>query len=801
MGSRKKQSLLAIAFLALLSLPSSLSASDVISVSLSGGWQFVRGDLGNVWEAFRPVIPGKPESVPLWTDVSLPHCYNATDAVNPYVNYYQGPAWYRACVKVENPYGNGRTMLHFEGAGQKTTVYVYNSEVGSHVGGYDEFDVDITQAVADFARSPEAERFKGLVPIAVRCDNSRDREMIPSDMSDFNLYGGLYRNLSLRYVPRTHVSHLTLTPVAQGRKAFVDVSFRACCKPGSTVVCKVYDGNGIEVGSSEAVGVPGVGGGMVTSRVHVRRPGLWSPDRPTLYECRVSLRDGDETFEAKDRFGFRNFEFMANGPFMLNGKRTLLRGTHRHDDHAGLGAAVGDSIVRRELGMMKDMGVNFIRLGHYQQSELVLRLCDSLGIMVWEEIPWCRGGVGGTGYREQAKRMLRNMIAQHRNHPSVIMWGLGNEIDWPGDFSEFSSDSIRAFLDTLNAIAHVEDSTRPTCIRRCDFAKDIIDVYSPTIWAGWYSNSFRDYQKMERKAFESTTRFIHAEWGGDSHAGRHSEDSFEGMEAADRKGDWSETYIVKLFDWHLKEQERMPWLSGSAFWTFKDFSTPLRPRNPIPYVNQKGVVQRDLTPKESYYVFQSYWASKPMLHVYGHSWPVRWGRKGEAREVLVYSNCKRVELFVNGVSQGVKVRDTDDFPAAGLRWNVVYGEGDNVLKAVSRDNGVSVADSIVQRYQTAAWGEPARIGLGRITLADGRTAVEAVLTDAAGNICLDAADFVTFGCTDRRALLVDQGTAMGSSLVQLANGRARIVLLKERGVAVSAEVVRDGKVVSEIIRL
>lgn len=151
--------------------------------------------------------------------------------------------------------------------------------------------------------------------------------------------------------------------------------------------------------------------------------------------------------------------------------------------------------------------------------------------------------------------------------------------------------------------------------------------------------------------------------------------------STDRNGDWSESYIIRLFDWHLKEQETMLWLTGSLFWTFKDFSTPLRPQNPIPYVNQKGVVQRDGTPKESYYVFQSYWSPKPMLHIYGHSWPVRWGKPDEPKEILVYSNCPEVELFVNGTSQGRKKRNSQDFPAAGLHWDVALKEGDNQIEA------------------------------------------------------------------------------------------------------------------------
>src|SRR5690606_18120751 len=182
-----------------------------------------------------------------------------------------------------------------------------------------------------------------------------------------------------------------------------------------------------------------------------------------------------------------------------------------------------EHLVRREMQMIKDMGANFIRLGHYQQSRTVLQLCDSLGILVWEEIPWCRGGLGGEKYKEQARRMLANMITQHYNHPSVILWGLGNENDWPGDFPAFDKQQIRAFMAELNGLAHRLDSSRKTTIRRCDFCKDIVDVYSPSIWAGWYRGLFTDYRQSSEEEMKKVKHFLHVEWGGDSHARRHAE--------------------------------------------------------------------------------------------------------------------------------------------------------------------------------------------------------------------------------------------------------------------------------------
>jgi beta-galactosidase len=481
---------------------------------------------------------------------------------------------------------------------------------------------------------------------------------------------------------------------------------------------------------------------------------------------------------------------------MLNGQRLLLHGTHRHEDQAGVAAAMTEELMRREMIMMKEMGVNFIRLAHYQQSRNILNLCDSLGIMVWEEIPWCRGGLGGDVYKAQARRMLTNMIEQHYNHPAVIIWGMGNENDWPGDFPEYDKEKIREFMKSLNDLSHRLDPSRKTAIRRCDFCKDIVDVYSPSIWAGWYRGVFTEYKQVTEEEFKKVNHFLHVEWGGDSHAGRHSENPdkalqsiktgngaderagdaslFGGAARVSKDGDWSESYICNLFDWHLKEQETMPWLTGAAQWIFKDFSTPVRPDNPIPYMNQKGVVERDLTKKEAYYVFQSYWTTQPMAHIYGHTWPVRWGDEGEEKMIKVYSNCAEAELFVDGKSYGTKKRNSQDFPAAGLRWNVPLSKGGHQVKVMARNGKTTVTDSISFQYQTEKWTKPTRLLLEKIGEENGIATMQVKLLDEKGVLCLDATNWIRFGLAGDGKLIDDQGTSSGSRYVQVCNGRAII---------------------------
>ena len=780
----------------LLFLPGLISfgQSQKNSTRLIQGWDYVKGDIASVWEAFRPI---KQSKLPIWTPVTVPHCFNDKDAVDPDVAFYQGPGWYRIYLDINNPFENGSTVLHFEGAGQKTEVYIYQTKVGEHVGGYDEFSIDITEAVEQYKNKfPETEK----VPVAVRCDNTRDAEMIPSDLSDFNVYGGLYRYVNLVYLPAVSFENIfvdytldeKLKNVSIDVSASLNVTKSISGDLGTSFIIKDAEGKVVETYQGNVSTWDSL---KTFPTIKVKSPQLWHTDSPYLYTLESTVSWDGGTYTDVQKIGFLTFEFKEKGPFYLNNQRLLLRGTHRHEDHAGLAAAMTEELIREEMILMKSMGVNFIRLGHYQQSSIVLDLCDSLGIVVWEEIPWCRGGLGGDVYKEQARRMLKNMIVQHYNHPSVIIWGLGNENDWPGDFDYFDKEKIREFMSELNDISHKYDNKRKTAIRRCDFCKDIVDVYSPSIWAGWYRGKYINYNEVSYQEAQEVNHFLHVEWGASNHAGRHSENPDIGLDqiktsSADERdgdflmtggdarvskdGDWSETYACNLIDWHLKEQEKMDWLTGTAYWPFKDFSTPLRPENPVPYVNQKGVVQRDFTPKEAFYVFKSYWTDEPMARIYGHTWETRWGQADDEKLIKVYSNCEEAELFLNGTSLGIKKRDSQDFPAAGLRWKTNFKEGENkvIVKATSGD--IVVEDEVTFTYQIQDWKEPYKLELKELKREEDILTAEVRVYDEDGKFCPDAKNLIEFSVAGDAILLDNMGTWDGSRKIQLYNGRAMI---------------------------
>lgn len=765
---------------------------------LTYGWEFLEGSLdgpSQVWNSAE---------IATWSKVSLPHCFNHYDACDPDTPAYRGPGWYRRSLTVANPYPNGRTLLHFAGAGQTTDVFLGDSHLGQHIGGYDEFAMDITAAA-----TPAPLR------LAIRCDNSRDLDRMPSDLSDFTLYGGLYRHVSLIYLPQysLEAAHVHVDLNAARTSAAITVTGRIFATPpppDATLEVDLIAPDGTPAGHTSLAWTDTEAAKTefdnehILARFTIPAPFLWSPAKPQRYRCQITLSTNRTKHIFTESFGIRSIEFPEGGPLLLNGERLFLRGTHRHEDHAGYAAAIPDDITRSEMQMIRSMGANFIRLAHYQQSSLVLDLCDELGLLVWEELTWCRAGIGSQGWQDLGHEKLRTMIDQHFNHPSVIFWGLGNEDDWPGEYPSVDEATIRSYMTGLNSLAHKLDSSRFTSYRRCDFARDIPDVYSPSIWAGWYGGRYTDYQKSLETQSKRVRRFIHIEWGADSHARRHAEDPNRGVSSVStnsntaerglaflnqggearvsRDGDWSETYACDLFDWHLKTQQSLPWLTGAAQWIFKDFTTPLRVENPVPRVNQKGLVERDLTPKESFYVFQSYWSELPMVRLYGHTWPVRWGAPGEKRLVRVYSNCPSAELFLNGVSLGVKQRNSGDFPCAGLRWLVSFQPGRNELRVVAHSHdGSSLTDSLSFEYQTVPWGKPVKFALREIARRDNRITCEATLQDANGILCLDAANSVRFSLAGNGRLIDNLGTSTGSRVVQLYNGRAEISVADARG--------------------
>lgn len=750
------------------------------SILLNEGWSYL--EKAAEYEGLSSIPSGE------WQPINLPHTWNALDATDNNPGYRRDASWYRKVISV--PLIDRRWVLYFEGVNISSKVYVNGREAGGHIGGYVGFEVDVTNYLVPFKTNE----------ILVWVDNSVNPNIIPSQKSDFFIFGGITRDVWLKSVPQVSLGALRIsTPSVSHESATTHLSFEISnwgdLQKELTALVQLTDPQGERVFQLDKKVM--VESGEVSVNLDLPdlpQPILWSPDTPSLYTLKLRLEGENVQDEISEKIGYRWFEFKEHGPFYLNGERLLLRGTHRHEEWAGLGNALPDTLQRKDMEMIKELGANFVRLAHYPQDPEIYRACDELGLLVWDELPWCRGGMGGDEWKANTERLFREQITQNYKHPSIILWSVGNELYWQPDFEGGGDmDSLKAYVSYLNDLAHELDPYRLTTMRKFYEGAEITDVFSPSIWAGWYSGVYKTFETAIEKANKKYKHFFHMEYGGSSHVGRHTENPItgEGFVKEDEwdekpnminvakvaeSGDWSESYIVDLFDWHLKISESADWLTGNAQWAFKDFGTPLRPENAIPYINQKGLVDRAGKPKDAYYVFKSYWTTDPSFcYIESHTWTERFGKADEVKQISVFSNCEEVELILNGSSLGKKERNMKDYPASGFHWDLTFSEGMNELKAVGYSNGQVVSsDTHELRYILGKPGKPEDIKLSSYELADGKILVEARVVDKNGELCPSYNKRVYFDINGPGDLLRYQGTPTGSDVIEFASGKAQI---------------------------
>ncbi|MEP4531528.1 MAG: glycoside hydrolase family 2 TIM barrel-domain containing protein [Cyclobacteriaceae bacterium] len=766
-------------FTLIILLSFSVDAFDRKAQNINANWQYLEKPYQSPNEAHKDND---------WKEINLPHTWNSHDPVDMVPGYRRDASWYKRTIQIDQLTSDEVYILYFEGVNIVSDIYVNKVKVGAHVGGYVGFEVPITEALK-----------KGENEIMVRVDNGYNPQVIPSQKSDFVIYGGITRDVWLQKLSRAYISDVKITPEISSQEygdVKIALSVDGEIRSKDKLKIEVFSPQGEKVFGSVLESQP-----LVTAQFKIQNPELWDVSTPNLYSVRATVLDGKKELDViTDRYGYRWFEFKDHGPFYLNGKRLLIRGTHRHEEHAGMGAAMPNELHRKDLEMIKGMGANFVRLGHYPQDPEVYKACDELGLLVWDELPWCRGGVGDDVWKGNTKKLLSEMIDQNYNHPSVILWSLGNEIYWLPDFEGGDdTQAINAYLKELNDMAHQLDPTRKTAIRKYYEGADIVDVFSPSIWSGWYSGSYQNYEKAISKSLKKYPHFIHMEYGGSSTVGRHSEQPIngEGIVKTDdweeavnqvevrniaQEGDWSENYIVDLFDWHLRVSESHDKFVGNAQWAFKDFATPLRPENDIPYINQKGLTDREGNPKDAYYVFKSYWSDEPFIYIESHTWTERSGPEGKLRNLSVFSNLEEVELFHNELSLGKRERNVEEFPACGLNWDIDFKEGPNQLKAIGYDKqGYKVEDTLIVNYHYQPALAPDRLQLSYDLLESGDYLLTATAVDINGRRCLDYEHRVYFQCLSGGRLNKDLGTPTGSEATRMANGVASIVLIADEG--------------------
>ena len=755
--------------------------SERTITNINENWSYLENDSKQISEALDNND---------WKQINLPHSWNSIDATDLTPGYRRNSSWYKKTLNIPSLNKNSIYSLYFEGVNITSEVFINSKKVGGHVGGYIGFDIDITEHI----KSGENE-------ILVRVDNSYNPEVIPSQKSDFFIFGGITRDVWLKEKPKQHLSNLKITtPVVSKENASVLATVNVNNIDNSSDVKIIATLNNSDGTKVEEITFNVINTSSEINFKTIENPKLWHTENPYLYTLHVSLINNEKVIDKiSEHIGFRWFEFKDYGAFYLNGKRLLLRGTHRHEEHAGVGAAMSNEQHRSDMELIKEMGANFVRLAHYPQDPEVYKACDELGLLVWDELPWCRGGLGNDVWKKNTKNMLEEIINQNYNHPSIILWSLGNEIYWLPDFEGGDdADKINVYLNELNDLAHKLDPIRKTAIRKYYEGADIVDVFSPSIWSGWYSGSYKSYQKAIDLYKKEYKHFLHTEYGGSSHVGRHTENPItgEGKIQSDgweesivqtdvaniaQIGDWSENYIVDLFDWHLRISENDSTFVGNAQWAFKDFGTPLRPENAIPYINQKGLVDRANNPKDAFYVFKSYWnTTDPFTYIESHTWTERQGPKDLKRKISVYSNCQEVELFLDGKSLGSKKRNIKVFPAAGLNWSLNFKEGENNLLAIGKTkDGKKVKDELKVNYRFTKNGKAKGLKLEYEILDNGNYLITAIAHDSKGLRCLDYEKRVYFQCLSGGKTMKSLGTPTGSESIEMANGKASIEIVRE----------------------
>lgn len=662
-----------------------LQATGREKVNLSDGWRFTLGNDAGMESSDYQEGAGFPV-------VRLPHTWNTKDLLGP-EPYYRGVGWYRKNFEVPRAWSDKRIVLRFEAACQVATVWVNNVLMGAHKGAFTPFQFDITGVA----------RPGGSNLVAVQVDNRWRRDIAPPSEPGWNMPGGLYREAWLIATDPTHiVSTRVTTPQVSDSEAAVE--FEIEIRNGSEaertleVVTEVLapDGTKLLALSSPAQLKPGASR-VVRQQSKIVHPRLWSPDEPNLYHASFSLRaKGTIRDDEAAPLGLRWYRFDAEKGFFLNGQPLKLRGVNREQDYPGMGWAVPAVLQVKDMELIKRMGANIVRLTVYPQDPSVLEACDRLGLMVREEVPFLSdfsgdGGVkAATDYAETLKQMAREMIQRDRNHPSIILWGIGNENLHGGTITEWRP--VASITKELADVVKAEDATRLTTLAfvggyldRWEEVRmiDMVDVVGANVYSGWYGGKFEDFGEIvddfHRK--HPTKPLMVSEYGAEMELGRHTEQP--------QRRDYSEEWGCLYHESYEKQINDRPFLAGGTIWLAFDHG--VQPWvGTIPNLNQKGIYDYYRRPKDVFYFFASQWTQKPMVYIVSHTWSERYGQPGEKKSIEVYSNCDRVEFFLNGKSLGPKSQP--------FVWEVGFQSGDNQLRAVGQKGGEQVVDSMTVRY-------------------------------------------------------------------------------------------------------
>jgi len=428
-------------------------------INLNEGWHYLEQNV-----AYED-LGGIPEDD--WQSIDLPHTWNHQDATDDLPGYRRSSSWYRKYITL--PKYDGAIHLYFEGVNIVTRILVNGQKVGGHVGGYLGFEVDIS----DYAQPGRPNE------ILVWVDNSVNPDIIPEQNLDFIIYGGVTRDVWLKFYPEVslrtvHISTLEVSEAKASTKVQVQVNSKLERDTMVKVVASLVDPAGSKRSSSsiKATVKPGVSL-LPIKLADLENPLLWSPQSPHLYTIHVSLRLGEISDEISQRFGYRWFEFEESGHLQLNGEPISIIGARRNE--AG---ARADGYHRRDIELIKKNGANGILLSNHPHDPAIYRACDELGLLIWDDFPWFGEGVGSAYWEENVEGLLKQQISQKYNHPSILVWSFGDEyIEQSQVTGEGKNNSRERLISRLLAITHDYDPYRSLNVSKYGDRLKISQVY------------------------------------------------------------------------------------------------------------------------------------------------------------------------------------------------------------------------------------------------------------------------------------------------------------------------------------
>ena len=565
--------------------------------------------------------------------VNLPHSWNAIDGQDGGNDYFRGSCLYaKTLKKAELPVAD-RYYLELRGANSSADVFVGGEKLAHHDGGYSTWRVDLTEKLTE-----ETE-------IAVLVDNAPSDTVYPQ-MADFTFYGGIYRDVNLIAVNESHFdleyyggNGLKITPAVNGKDATVEVEvFVKNLLDGQKLVYTIYDK---DENALESIETTDTKVSFEIKDVH-----LWHGRRdPYLYCCEVEIKSGDEVIDnVCNRFGCRSFKIDPNNGFILNGEEYPLRGVSRHQDRWGVGNALLPEHHREDIDLIMEVGATTIRLAHYQHDQYFYDLCDEKGLVIWAEIPYISKHMPGG--RENTVSQMKELITQNYNHPSIVVWGLSNEISIGG-----SDEDLLENHRILNDLVHEMDKTRLTTIAAVSMCKMddpyllIPDVVSYNHYFGWYGGDTTMNGPWFDK-FHQTHPNIPigcSEYGCEA-LNWHTSDP--------KQGDYTEEYQAYYHEELIKQLFSRKYMWATHVWNMFDFGADARAEGGENGQNHKGLVTMDRKyKKDAFYAYKAWLSDDPFVHLCGKRYV---DRVEEVTKVTVYSNQPEVELFVNGESIGKK---------------------------------------------------------------------------------------------------------------------------------------------------